>query len=258
MPNIESIPVPSYIDLSAYNAIVDNIPIFALAEQIQVINTQVDNNSAILAQSIGTQGSLANRLSQSINDDGSLKAEAIDDALHSIAEHLDTIDFVRMTMDERTKISFIADNATSLAIDISTISGVIPFINETLTLGGSDSIVWDYVGGRIVPQTNFPSSVRHNHYYGVVPVTGDYENYTTTMLSTAYKEGSLRVYVNGIRLNQDDTVYTPLNFPSMIYSTLKFTEGTATDGVVTGGDFALSDTISVSDNIIIDFDVVYS
>lgn len=258
MPAIETIPVPTYQPLDPYHHTVDNLPIEGLIDRITLVNTQVDLNTNILNSAIGTQGTLANRLAQSINDDGSLKTVAIDNALHSISEHLDGGGYVRMTLDERTKLSFISPNATSLAINISTISGTIPFVDDTLEFGASDSIVWRYDGVRIMPDMNFPAAVRHVHYYGLIPITSDHHNYTTTTLSTAYKSGTLRVYINGARLNQTANVYVPFGQPgSVSYTAMKYTEGTATSGVVTGGDFSLSTTISTSASIVIDFDVMY-
>jgi hypothetical protein len=236
----------------------DNLPINGLIERVFLVNNQVDLNTTTLLESIGTQGTLANRLAQSINDDGTLKTTAIDNALHSIEEHLDTNDFVRMRLDERQKLSFIAANATSLGINVTTISGAVSFLNTTLELEGSDSITWRYSGGKLSADTNFPSSVRHVHHYNIVPVTSNYKNYTTTSISTAYKEGSLRVYVNGVRLDQTNSVYVPFGAPSTItWTALKFSEGTATSGVVTGGDFSLSTTISSASKVVIDFDVLY-
>lgn len=246
MPAIETVPVPSYQPLDPYHHLVDNLPITGLIERVELVNNQVDLNNADLVGSIGTQGSLANRLNQSINADGTLKTTAIDNALHSIAEHLDGDGFVRMTLDERAKLSFVADDATSLSISFDTISGTIAFTNTNLAIGPSDSITWRYDGLQVVADTNFPASVRHVHYYGLVPVTSNHQNYTTTSIDTAYIEGSLRVYVNGVRLNTDHTV-----------TSLKYTEGTATDGIVTGGDFSLSSAISPSASIVIDFDVLY-
>ncbi len=230
-----------------------------LVERVSVVNTQVDNNTAILLDAIGTAGSLSNRLNQSINPDGSLITVAIDNALHSIEEHLDTADFVRMTLDERTKLSFISPAATALQISVECISGTIPFIDDTMTLGASDTVIWNYIGGKIVADINFPSSVRHTHYYNLVPVTADNQNYTTTSISTPYKQNSLRVHVNGVKLNTTNLTYVPIGMPSTItWTPLKFTEGAATSGVVTGGGFALSSSIATSARIIIDFDVLYS
>ena len=57
----------------------------------------------------------------------------------------------------------------------------------------------------MVAYENFPQSVRHVHYYGIIPVptnliTPDYIHYQVTSIATPYKAGSLRVYLNGIRL----------------------------------------------------------
>lgn len=257
MPDINTIPVPSYEPLNPYNHIFDNLPITGLIERIAVVNAAVDVNTNILAESIGTQGSLANRLAQSINPDGTLKVTAINNAMHSIAEHLDAGGYVRMTDAERAKLSLITPNATYFAINVETISGIIPFIDTTMEIEPSDSIVWRYSGGKLSAETNFPDAVKHVHYYNVVPSTSNYKNYTTTSLATPYREGSLRVYINGVRLNSDNLVYVHFG-PGTSWSTFSYTEGTATSGVVTGGDFVLSSTVAASASVIIDFDVLYS
>lgn len=260
MPNIDSIPVEFHEPTSSYHHIEDNRPLRQIVEQLEVINDQVDLNNADLVSAIGSQGSLSNRLNQSLNQNGSLKTAAIDEALHSIEEHSDTTDYVRMTSAERAKLVLVASNATSLAIDVETNNvGTVSFENTTLIVEESDSITWSYTGGKLSAETNFPSSVRHNHYYGLVPVTVNYLNYTTTSIATAYKEGSLRVYVNGIRLNENAVVSVPFSLSGTItWISLKYTEGTATSGIVTGGNFSLSTTIASSANVVIDFDVLYS
>lgn len=259
MPNIESLPVPLYTALMPYHHVADNEPIIGLIQQILVVNNAVDLNTAILDQSIGTQGTLANRLAQSINDDGSLKTFAIDNALHSIADHLDGGGYVRMTLAERAKLSFIAADATSFQLNVQTISGIIPFIDTVVNLGPSDSIVWGYDGYTLSAMTNFPAAVRHTHYYGYNGITSDWLNYKVTTLSTPYRSGSLRVYINGIRLNTSSLTYVPLT--SATWVPFSYTEGTATGGIVTGGDFQLSLTIPSayrsSTSVIVDFDILY-
>jgi hypothetical protein len=240
-----------YQPLDPYNHVVDNTPILGLITRVDLVNAQVDNNTTILNSAIGTQGTLANRLAQSINDDGSLKTVAIDNALHSIAEHIDSGGFVRMTLAERDKLSFIAPQATSFQCQVSTISGIRTFSNETMVISPSDSITWRAVGETIFADTNFPTTVRHRHYYNIIPVpqnliTPDYKNYYTSSVATPYMTGSLRVYVNGIRLN--DSVPT---------GSLMYSEGLDVDGVVTSGAFSLSQAISASAVIIIDFDVLF-
>lgn len=259
MPAIELIQVPSYEALSPYNHIVDQQPINGLAERILIVNNQVDNNTSDLVSAAGSQGSVSNRLNQSLNADGSLKVEAVDNVLHSIEQHLDSDNFVRMKIEERTKLSFIAPYATSLEINVETISGSVAFANDELVIGESDSISWRYEDNKLYADTSFPSSVRHTHYYGLVPVTSDRLNYTTTSINTAYKQGSLRVYINGVRLNSHHNVYVPIGVPSTVtWTAFSFEEGTATSGVVTDGDFVLSSTVPVSASVVVDFDVLYS
>lgn len=263
MPAISTIPVNLYQPTDPYIHTVDNMPIEGLIERINSINNAVDNNTAILASAIGTQGTLANRLAQSINDDGSLKSVAIDNALHSIEDHLDSADYVRMLYSERAKLSLISPHATALKLQFNTISGAVLFDDATVQVDDSDSISWSYSSGKIKANTAFPSSVRHTHYYGKTPVhqnlvTPNYRNYYTTSLMTSYREGSLRVYINGVRLDPNGSTYVQLGLPSSAaYTAMTYTEGTATGGVVTGGDFVLSTAISSSVRIVIDFDQLY-
>lgn len=260
MPRIELVPFENYVATDPYHHLVDARPLDQLAERIFLVNNQVDINTSILRSAIGTQGTLANRLAQSINDDGTLITVAIDNALHNISEHLDGNGYVRMTLDERSKLSFIADNATNFVLVVDTISGIRTFSNETVSLEASDTITWRTSGSSLIADTAFSSTVMHIHHYGIVPthedtVFPDYQNYLTTSLGTPYQEGSLRVYINGVRLNTDHTVYVPIGAPTVTWTALMYSEGTATNGIVTGGDFSLSSAISASVSIIIDFDV---
>ena len=261
MPNIELVSVIQYQPLDSYNHIVDNRPIIGLSTQISLVNAQVDINTQILSDSIGTQGTLANRLNQSINQDGTLKVTAINNALHNIADHLDDSTYVRMLATERAKLSFIADNATSFELDVHTVSTIRMFSNDTVTLQPSDTVIWRVCGNDVYADANFPTTAIHTHYYGLVPesqdmVFPDYQDYQTPD-ATPYIEGSLRVYVNGIRLNNVDVVYVPVGNPGVItWMTLSYTEDTATSGVVTSGQFSLSQAIPSSASIIIDFDVL--
>jgi len=259
MPAIETVAVPRYQPLDPYHHIVDNLPIDGLVERVFLVNNQVDNNTAILSESIGTAGSLANRLNQALNPDGTIITQAIDNALHSIEDHLDSNNFVRMTLDERIKLSFISPGATALQINVDVISGTIPFIDDTLTFGASDTVTWNYVSGKIIAEIDFPTSIRHNHYYNIIPVTSDNQNYTTTVLSTPYKEDSLRVHVNGVKLNNLNLTYVPIGMPSVItWTPLSFSEGSAISGTVIGGDFSLNAPIASAARVVIDFDVLYT
>lgn len=259
MPNINSIPINYHSNLSPYHELEDNRPLKEIALQLQVINDQVDINNADMLNAIGDQGTLSNRLNQSLNPDGSLKSEAIDEALHSIAEHTETGTCVIMTTAERSKLALVSSNATSFAMLVETDNvGDVSFTNTTLTLTESDSIVWNYSGSKLSAEFDFPSAIRHTHYYNLTPTTTNYKNFTSTSLATPYKENTLRVFVNGVRLNQVKTVLVPFDSSGNVtWSSLKYTEGTAVSGTVVSGQFALNSTIPSSASIIIDFDVLY-
>lgn len=265
MPNLDLIPVNLYGPLTPYHHIADNQPLSAIVTRIDLVNGAVDLNTNILSASIGSAGSLANRLAQSINDDGSLKTVAVDNALHSIAEHMDAGGYVRMTSTERAKLSMIADEATNFGLCISTISGIIGFNQGCLNFSPSDTITWRYTNGSIYADNAFPSSVRHVHYYSITPVpvnliTPDYINYKTTSIATPYKVGSLRVYLNGIRLTENATVNVPIwNGTSYVPTAFSYSEGTdVADGMVQSGLFSLSSAINPNITIFIDFDVLYT
>ena len=298
MPQIELVDVRLYEPTDPYNHQIDNIPIKGLIDRILLVNSQVDVDAQILSESQGTQGSLSNRLAQSINDDGSLKSTAIDEALHNIAEHQDgyvlidgtPVSYVRMLYDERTKLSGIDSEANNLDIRVvlnvsvpssipSQISVIgiseIEFTEGEFRLKPSDSIYWEVdTTGAIKANTTFPASVRLIRYYDQVPVpqdtiTPDYKNYAVTSTNTPYKAGSLRVYINGVRITREDNItptkaphgtYVPTDLSSgtptwLIYS---FSEGDETSGVVTSGEFSLSSAITDEDVITVDFDVFTS
>ncbi len=242
---------------------VDNRPILGILDRIDAVNAQVDNNTANLYSAAGTAGALFNRLNQSIEPNGDLKVAAIDLANHSIEAHIDTPDFVRMTSLERAKLSLITPEATSLNVLVSTISGSILFDNSTLQLGGSDTIQWVYQGGRVTAQTDFPASVRHVHYYGLVPVdqniiTPNAQDFYVTSIATPYQEGSLRVFVNGVRLDPNGPVYVPKGMPGTVtYVALTYTEDAATSGIVTSGGFSLSVPLPSGMSMIVDFNQLY-
>ncbi len=297
MPQIELIPVPLYQPTQPYNSQIDNVPIQALIDRILLVNAQVDVDARILTDSIGTQGTLANRLAQSINDDGSLKTAAIDAAEHNIAHHTDgsiivndvEISYVRMLLDERAKLDLIASGATSLSILVDvgnnipsglpsqiSVIGIseVEYDNEVLHFKASDSIYWTIEqDGSIKANTTFPATVRHLHNYDIVPVhqnllSPDYKNYVVTSTGTPYRSGSLRVYINGIRLTQSDNVtpgkaphgnYVPTNIGSgtPTWMTYTYSEDTAYSGVVSSGKFSLSNPITASDVITVDFDMLY-
>lgn len=250
MPNIELIPVELFENLDPYHYLLDNRPISALVERVDAVNSSVDNATSILDASVGSAGSLSARLDQSINDDGSLKTAAVDEALHSIEEHEDTDDYVRMTSAERSKLAGVASSSTSLIASVGTgpTGGVtIVFDNETMYLGHSDTIAFrndagvlrlDYKGTNIV------------HHYGVEPTTEDDENFVVE----EFVSGTLRVYVNGVRIPESPTsVYYPVFSGGEVseWVSLNFTEDSSE-----GGEFSTSVALDSSDVIFCDFDSV--
>lgn len=280
MVDLNKLPTPEYNPLNPYHWEYDNAPIKNLALRDELINNELENASQILRLGAGTQGNMANRMDQSIDADGNLKTSAVDESLHSIAEHTDaakTVDsselsyintvlgyesvtnpvsFVRMLEAERDKLSLVADQATDIDFKVTTASNIVAIGEGTISLEASDSIGWDITPPATPAQPYVVKAVlgigttfAHNHYYDIEPVTANYLNYTTTPVSTPYVDGSLRVYVNGVRLSSDQSLYHPAFSPSGSWTLNKFTPNH------TAGTFVLDAALSASDVIRIDFDI---
>ena len=280
MPDISLIPEVLYDALQPYQWIYDNLPLENILLRQGLINSAVDVNTNILVDSIGTAGTLSNRLNQSLEDNGYLKISAINVADHNIAFHADgvrglepsdislidpldiyqlpsIVSFVRMLGAERDKLLLVSDEATALRLQLFTedISTTVLFDDEIVELLDTDTITWEIEEpNKIKARMAFPSSAAHDHFYNLTPVhanivTPNYTNYKTTSTSTAFVEDSLRVYVNGVRLNEDDLVYVPSAAASPTFSQLKFT------GNYSAGTFFLSSAITAADVIKIDFDI---
>lgn len=275
MPDLNGLPVPQYAAGQPYHWEYDNLPLQTLADRDELINAAVDTHQEILRNSAGTVGSLESRLAQSIQPDGNLISSAVDDALHNIAKHTDgsmnvsgseltdyqnlgyvtvsnPVPFVRMLEAERDKLSLVADEATKLLIDVNTPSLIYSFGDggiDTLNLAESSTIGWTFEGpNSIKPEIKFSIAFAHRHYYDLEPITSDYINYQVNGPSTPYMEDSLRVYVNGIRLNSGYPVYVP-NSTASSWTSYMFTPSHLT------GTFALSAAIDPEDIIRIDFDI---
>ena len=256
MPRIELIPEVLYGPLDPIHWEIDNLPLKAILRRQNLINLSLDNVLAQMRDAIGTQGSLANRLNQSINPDGSLKTAAVDETLHSIEEHEDTDLFVRMTRSESDKLSTIADNATDLSLEIFTDETTFIEFNEgTLQIKPSSTLTPSFEAPNILKfNLNFPSSAAHEHHYGLTPVHIDevnpnYMNFATTTTNTPFIDGSLRVYINGVRIFEQQEIYAPGAMVEDPWTLLSFTSSP------TEGTFELSTAISSEDIIKIDFDV---
>jgi hypothetical protein len=130
MPDLNALPVPQYNSAQPYHWEYDNLPLKTLANRDELINGVVDTHSEILRNCAGTVGTLANRLNQSVEEDGNLKTTAVDDTSHNIAKHEDgsktvsgselsdynnlgyigvvnPVPFVRMLEAERDKLSLV-------------------------------------------------------------------------------------------------------------------------------------------------------
>lgn len=273
MPDLNKIPVPPYTGAQPYHANYDNIPIEVLAQRDFLINGEVDYQSQVLKDAAGDQGNVANRISQSIEENGNLKTTAIDDALHSIANHTDgtievetdeleyytdtlgytgvtnPVSFVRMLESERDKLALIADDATNLLFQVETISNITLFEEGTLKFAPSDSIHWEITAPDIIkPVLSISTDFAHRHYYDIEPVTSNYIDFSVNVSETPYVEGSLRVYINGIRLSSDASVYYPSN-PVSTWSLNTFIPDHE------AGTFELDTAITEDDIIRIDFEV---
>jgi len=279
MPDLSQLPVPQYNADQPYHWEYDNLPLKILADRDLIINAEVDVQGAVLRETAGTQGTLANRLAQSIDEDGNLIPDAIDQALHNIAEHTDgtksvsgpeladyialgfpaltnPVSFVRMLASERDKLALIADEATNLMMSVETISNIILFEEGTIELVSSQSVNWEVEApNKVKAVLTVSTEFAHRHYYDLTPVMLptddlvpiDYKLFKVTSTATPYIEDSLRVYVNGVRLNRNYSVYYPSN-PISTWSLNSF----AADA--TNGLFTLSNPITDADIIQIDFD----
>jgi hypothetical protein len=251
MPDISNIPIPYYQPLDPYNHIVDNQPIHALADRTEILNAAIDINTSVLIAAAGNQGTVGNRLSQSINQDGSIKSIAIDNALHSIEAHLDSGGYVRMTLSEREKLDLIADGATNLNLNIQTISGIIPFSNSNLNIYQSDTVNWRLTNNKIYADAKFPETV-HRYDYGAV--TSDYQNYK---IIVPYKSGNLRVYVNGVRVKQGVSAQIPtISSGIASWTSVKYLEGVAdSNGIIQDGSFSFTTALNSNLKVFADADM---
>lgn len=263
MPNLENIPKVLYSGDDPYHFYYDNLPLKNILTRINLVNSQVDINADEIRASLGTAGSLAGRLDVSLDSDGSLLSSAVDDAAHSIAYHEDgsrndgpggaTVEYVRMKQDERDKLASIGNEANKLVIRIN--DGTVTDLSSGIAeLVESDSVTWKFVSpNKIEAITKFPANAARLHYYSVTPEpqdsgTPDYKSYQTP-LAQSYVDGSLRVFVNGIRVSDGTYVYLDAD-PSSAWFLVEVDAYDAS-----AGTFVLSRAITASDVIRIDYDV---
>lgn len=255
MPNIDLIPDVYYDPNHPYHHQFDNLPLKNIIIRQEMINAAVDINTNILTDAKGTAADLGARLNQSLEADGSLSSTTIDTALHNIGCHEDGefegIEYVRMKQDERDKLSGIADDATNMTIQVEdNLLNEGPVIFET-----SETIEVELVSPSTIKlHTAFSTDALRVHYYNITPIPQDeipdYQNFFVNNLQTVFAEGSLRVYVNGIRLSEDSyvLVYSMSTGPTGTWIELSYT----TDPEA--GAFMLSVPMTEDDVILIDFD----
>ena len=267
MPNIDQITPVEYDSGWPYDADYDNLPLRGIVARLDLVNSAVDQQQQILEDAKGSAGTVSNRLNQSMDEDGSLLDDAVDETLHNIGAHTDGeydgTDYVRMYLTERQKLALMADEATALKIQFDTVSTISSasttalFANETIEILNSDTIQWFFTApNKISANMTFDPALAHQHYYNLTPVhynlsTPDYTNYKVNSLATAFTENSLKVYVNGIRLNEtsDVYVYTASSGPSGSWTATSYTSY-PDDGL-----FTINRALDASDVIKIDFDI---
>ena len=260
MPRIELIPDVYYNPQDPYHYEVDNVPLRSIVRRLNLVNLAVDNVIADMREAIGTQGSLSNRLAQSIDPDGSLIPAAIDAAQHTMDDHTDTDNYVRMSKDQSDKLTLIADEATDVKLQFTDgTSDPTLFDSGVVEFQSSDSVSFVLTMPNIIQaHLAYPTAAAHQHYYNATPVAidqidPDYINYQVDSIPSAYISGSLRVYINGTRIFSDPIreVYAPGVIPTDSWTKLHYTEDNGS------GTFVLSSAITEDDVIIIDYDISF-
>jgi hypothetical protein len=262
MPRIDLVSPVYYDPNDPYYYLYDNLPLRNIITRQGLINLALDNVIEQMTDAVGTQNTVANRLNQSINPDGSLEKAAIDEALHTMDAHTDTVNYVRMQASESTKLGLIADGATNFGLNVQTDDASPPtlvnFQSGVLELDWSESVTLSLSSpNKLQMHMTFPVAAAHQHFYDQTPVpanslTPDYINYQVNSVSSAIMVGSLRVYVNGIRLSSSAPVYAPgSNVDIDPWTLLQVTPNEAS------GLFSLSTNLSTTDVIRIDYDTSY-
>jgi hypothetical protein len=256
VPRIELVDPVYYAPNDPIHWEYDNLPLRNIIRRQELINLALDNVIEQMRDAIGTAGSVANRLNQSLNPNGSLKTSAVDETLHSIEEHTDTDDYVRMTKAQSDKLDDIASEATDLEIYVDTDgSAVVKFSGGVLNIVGSSSVSPVITAPNILRfELAFPEEAAHQHYYGQTPVhqnlsSPNFINYKINSSSTPFVSGSLRVKINGLEIYEGVSVYVPGALVDDPWMLLNF------DGDSTAGIFELSAAISEDDIIKIDYDI---
>ena len=272
MPNINSIPEVLYEPNQPYHYHYDNLPLRNILTRIGLVNVQVDTNTDIIRGAAGTAGSVDARLNVSLGADGTLKVSAVDGVLHGIGHHADGegpdgVEYVRMTADERAKLALVQSESNRLVVEVEdslpTVGESVVLSEGTVRLRGSSSIFIDFEAPDTVRfHSAFPPDAAHRHHYSIEPSplnpsSPDGKNFKTTPIGTKYREGSLRVYLNGVRLSEVP-VPVPTYAGSSSSSGVSFVQNSVSDESHTDGTFSLGAPMSELDVIRIDFDEIFS
>lgn len=264
MPNLDLVPEVYYNPNDPYHHTYDNKPLHNIIIRQQAINSVVDRHNLEIGNAAGTAGSIYARLAASIEEDGTLRTSAIDAALHSISEHTDETDqsaflqvsdqFIRFTEREREKLELVEDEANQIDFNFETASPSstpVEFSSGTVVLADSLSTAWRYQAGKMYLDLQFSLSALHLHYYDIEPEydTGgtQYKDYKIPTYPD-YIDGSLKVYINGFRLSEDESVYHPGPAPDEDWTLNDFTSDAS------NGKFSLTNAITANDVIRIDFE----
>ena len=264
MPNINSIPEVLYQPNQPYHYYYDNLPLKNILTRVDLINIQVDYNTDLIRGCSGTAGSLSNRLDHSLNQDGSLKTTSVDEVGHNIANHTDGIDengesYVRMKESERAKLNEISSSANNFSIQIEDLEGNYKLpteSNDVLRIVNSSTIQFDFQAPNVLTAHSvYPPEFAHKHNYDLSPAYDNpsapsYQSFKTTALETPFVEGSLKVYVNGIRIT-NSAVAVPNSDATTWTSTFVETQDHQ------AGTFQLNRALSNTDVVRIDFDESY-
>lgn len=258
MPQINLIPEVLYEPNQPYHYLYDNLPLKNILARISLVNIQTDKNSSMLLGTAGSTGSLSGRLNVSIEEDGSLNSEAVNTSLHNIAYHTDGekdgVEYVRMKASERAKLALMDSEANILTLQVNDEG---PVASGNVEFRNSNSIVFDLQSPNVVKAYSaFPAEAAHRHVYGLLPThqnpsSPDWKSFLTTSIGTAFIEGSLRVYINGVRIGSG--TYVPIFSGSSTPSSWVLFSVSSQN--YTTGEFVLNSAIPQSGNsIIIDFD----
>jgi hypothetical protein len=254
--NLSNQNTPFYQPGDPYHWEYDNKPLRSLAKRDEILAQQVNNLISILQNQGVDIGDLLARLAVSLNEDGTLKKEAVDLCLHHISEHVDGDGFVRMTDAERLKLASVLTVEFKNKNDISL--GVVD--NGKLIFKNSDGVTWDLNDNVVRANLAIPLCY-HQHFYQVPPIRVEdsggvsyYVNYSN------FKPGSLRVYINGSKIG----AYNPQNpayyyYPSILdrnnlitvssWKKVYFVEN------ANSGTFTFSSDVDSTDQILVDFDI---